>query len=88
MVKLNTWKRFKGHNFKVAFTFQTAGINDYVDLRPFFFLGITFFLTRRLHELWRSVMTICLLTEVKAVMGYVSTWMGVRLSSRPAVGCV
>ena len=34
------------------------------------------------------MMSICLLTEVKAAMGYVSTWMGDRLSSRPDVGCV
>ena len=45
-----------------------------------------FFFSPDFHQLWGSVMSICLLTEV--AMDYVSTWMGDGLSSRPAVGCV
>ena len=33
-----------------------------------------------------TVMTISLVTE--GAMGYVSTWMGDRLSLGPAVGCI
>ena len=46
------------------------------------------FLSPDFHELWCSMMSICLLTEVKLQWVYVSTWMSDHLSSRPAVGCV
>ena len=39
-------------------------------------LEITLFVYLDVHELWPSMMSICLVTEV--AMGYVSTWMGDR----------
>ena len=43
-------------------------------------LGITFFLSPDFHQLWRIVMSICLLTEVKRqwatlVLGWVTVWV-------------
>ena len=46
------------------------------------------FLSVDFHKFQCSVMSICLFTEVIRAMGYVSTGMGDRLSSGPAMGCV
>ena len=40
-----------------------------------------FFLSPDFHELWHSRITTCLITEVKAAMGYARTAMGDRFSA-------
>ena len=47
-----------------------------------------YFLSPDFYELRLRVKNICLLTEAKQQWAMFSTWMGDRLSSRPAVGCV
>ena len=47
-----------------------------------------FFLSLDLHQLWHSVMSICLLTEVEQQWAMLVPSMGDRLISKPAVGCV
>ena len=46
------------------------------------------FLSPDFHELWRSVMSICLFTEVKQQWAMLVTRRGDCPSSRPAMGCV
>ena len=48
----------------------------------------TFFLSLDFHDLWHSVMSTCLIIEVKQQMSDVITWMGDHLSSRPVMGCI
>ena len=43
------------------------------------FCLFVFFLSPDFHELWRNMMSTCLITEV--VMGYISTGMGGSLST-------
>ena len=44
---------------------------------PFFI----FFLPLDVYELWHSMMSTCLITEVNQQLGYVSTWCTTRVSN-------
>ena len=44
-----------------------------------------FFLPLDLHEVWHGMMSTHLITEVKAAISFISTWMGEYVSSRPGI---
>ena len=62
---------------------------NYGNSKTLVLLGIIFFLSslsQDYHELWHSMMSICLFTEVK--LQWAALVLGDQLSSRPTMGCV